>query len=220
MSGFKDFITGKLEEKEHGFYLIFLGIPSALLLIATISMYDGFSFMDVWVSALGNPDLNPRAWWLFSILLVTVGTLLFPHFMSIFNHLHRIVPRLAIVMMMFLVTSQIGMVGVGLFNETMGVIHDIVAIMAFGGMAVVILMAAGMFSIIIYKKGLKDAALIRSFVVVYACVFTFVSIMAREFVIHGFVRQDLDFAEWMAFFAIFTWIFGVYFLIYKVERKN
>jgi len=117
-------------------------------------------------------------------------------------------------MLFFMLIGSMGMVGVGIFNETLGAIHYVFAGFAFGGYGIATFLCFFILSRkqILQKK--KDILSWFGIIVLYGIIFLFIILMCREFAIFGTDNPvELYLAEWYAFFAILSWIFGVFFIL-------
>jgi hypothetical protein len=138
--------------------------------------------------------------------------LIVPHYLFIYRNIYPVTKGLTNGMLVFVLVSAVGMVGVGIVNETTWIPHAILAGFIFGGVG----LAMGLSLPIFIRKIQLGHAWPRPWTVValMAVIFTFLGLMAGEFIsFDQGVVSNLNLAEWYAIFAIFTWIFGVYFLM-------
>lgn len=216
------FLTGRARKRDHGIFLIVVGIVVAAILILCGSLYfQPFTFRTACPSNLGNPNLNPRGWVLFSILMIAYGALLVPHALYLHRKIFPVTKGLTNSMLVFTLLGCAGMTGVGIFNETFGAIHYVFAGFAFGGFGI----ATFLFMIILTRKKIlekrKGFKAWAGIIILYGIILSFVALMFREFAIFGFdAPWELYLAEWYAFFAILTWVFGAIFLLPTKDDSN
>ncbi len=212
-AGITQLLAGKATRRVHGMYLLALGILAVIFLGACGAVYSTpFTFRDACVSNLGNPALNPAGWWAFSVLFIIAGPVLVPHYLHVYRQIYPATKGLANGMLFFLVISSAGMTGVGIVNELTWTPHAFFAVLVFGGIGLAMGLSLPIF---IRKIQLGHSWPTRGKLVAFlAVIFAFIGLMVAEFIMHD---QDavpnLNLAEWYAFFGIFTWIFGVHFLI-------
>ena len=210
---------GNVSHQKMAWYVVYvIAIYGTFLVLSGLLYSVQFTFVTVCVSNLGNPTLNPRGWWLFTVAMVFGAVALIPYFNYIIREMdvkhHRILYPWALLFYL----GSIGMAGVGLFNETMGPIHYVFAIFAFGGLILDML-----FSIIIMIYRIVKHypwPNLKSFIITYSSVLFIGGLAIREILIFGVDNpSELFLAEWYAFFFVLAWMFAL--LILKSDAgKN
>jgi hypothetical membrane protein len=204
-----------LSRKHYALYFIWvLSIAFGLLLISANLYSSPFSWRTVAISNLGNPNLNPRGWWIFTLDFVFAGIALLPIFKylsSIFQTRSFNTPRIGSFWQMLMLFSSIGLIGVGIFNETLGPIHYIFAIFGFGGMGLNIVYTFALLGYDIFHQ--RKWFRVTPWVILYFFTFLGISVILREFAIYGISNPaDLNFSEWWGLVILIGWFIGAYFL--------
>jgi len=210
---FRQLLAGQASRRVHGMYLIILAFLCLVFLVTSgLFYYMPFTFRIACPSNLGNPVLNPGGWWVFSVLFIVAGPALVPHYVYLYRKIYPVAKALTRGIFLFLLLSAAGMTGVGIVNETTWPPHAFLAGLAFGGTGLAMSFSLPIF---IRKIQLGHAwPRPRALVVFVAIIFAFIGLMAWEFVLYGQgMVPNLFLAEWYAFFGVFTWIFGVFFLL-------
>jgi hypothetical protein len=222
---FKKFwFVGRIVSKQGHLLYFILVLGSAFILLAISGgLYNlPFSLRTVAISNLGNPTLNPRGWWVFTISFVFTGLALLPHIKYLYSRFQSKpieIPILKYIWLIFMLFSCIGMVGVGILNETLGAIHYVVAIFGFGGMGLNMLytIALLVYSTIRHRNWFP----VKRWMIFYGGIFMAMGVLIREFSIYGIANPaDLNFSEWWALFLLVGWFIGIYFLLEKDARSD
>ena len=208
----KAYFTGSLEKRQHG---VIFGIGVSFLLsalfLSTITYKIPFNFRDVCISNIGNPNHNPQSYLIFTFVCIFAGILLSGHQMYIYKNLKHISKIPAKIGLFLSLLGDVGLILVGIVNETYFPEHFILAGFAFGGMGLAIFVSVFMLMWDIYKRRDKDLIPIFSTSMIFLAVCS--SIILREFSIYGVnVASDLFFTEWIAFFLVMGWQIILYLL--------
>jgi hypothetical membrane protein len=200
-------------QKKNGlfFYYLIILIIATILIIITANLFERpFTFHDVCISNLGNPtsNYNPKAFWLFSITCIFGSIALIPIYKQIYIILLPEQPQVSRIWLFLLIIATIGLSGVGIFNEHMGPIHYVFAILAFGGYGLAILLFGGM---MIHRTMIKAPwSSVRSWVILYLILILLMVFMISEVIRLGIDNPaDLNFVEWVAFFTVAIWFGGL-----------
>ncbi len=211
------------KEKPLQFYkkyiMVFYGLLLSLF-IGTIILYgNGFSFTEVCISNLGNPGYNPKGWKLFTTMFISSGLYLIPFHIYLFKRLRNYFPIWDRVWIFLLFLGDLGIILVGIFNETLGLIHIIAALLAFGGLGVALFLSIIFFSINVYKNRAWPSKI--PFLILMSVLGGILLFLIHELINHGFdIPKDLNPAEWAVFSLILIWQIGILFLIEKKEEIN
>jgi uncharacterized protein DUF998 len=207
-----------MNQKQMNLYILGVTLIFGLLLVVGGSLYyKSFNFRDVCISNLGNPGHNPDGWWLFTIAMIFSAIGLIPVYQAIFKKLEMGKNIFGKIWMSLLYLASFGMVGVGIFNETMGIIHYYFAGFTFGGFGIAALSSVGIYSYRI--KINKTWPSLKGFCILFSIMLILIIIILSEVITYGIdVPSDLNFTEWIAFFLIFTWLYGTHIL--SLSNRN
>jgi hypothetical protein len=189
-----------------------LGIFGLLLIICATFYNTPFNFRDVCISNLGNPTLNGRAWWLFSVDFIFGSFIMWVHSSYIYHHLPNSPKYFNKIWLFLMRVTCFGMVAISIVNETNFTYHYFLAFFAFGGIGL-----ATFFSILhliirfIQTRSWKLGSLFNLFILLFiVCLI----IIVKEVLTYGIViPSDLNFTEWIAFFGLLIWIVGLFFIL-------
>ncbi len=206
----RSFITGQSDRKAYGVLLLIIVISTIGLFFTIAALYSiPITFRTHAISNLGNPkpNYNPRGWWLFTLLFVAMAIFILPYVVYIAHGIPF--PRLWLGLMGL---SCAGLALVGIFNESLGAIHYVGAVMAFSGAGIGAIVYLPIFIRVIVRKSGNIHPI--PFSLLYCYVLVFLAIIIREVVTYGISKpSDLNFTEWMALFLLLGWIFGLYFVV-------
>jgi len=205
-------ISGKLDKKHHGIYLLFLLIFFlGLLGISQLLFPGGYDWTHRFISEEGNPDKNPLGWVFFTISICGTSLLFIPNSLYIYRLLK---PRMLIfsrINLGFLLLGSIGLFIVGSVNENIRYIHDFGAILAFGSYG------AGAFCSFIIC--LRKNILRESWPPMAGFLFLFgIIINLGIYIAYNYAHiTSFNFAEgakyqWSSFWLILTYFCGMYLL--------
>lgn len=206
--------------RRHIIYLAALLFLSIFFIGICILLYDGpFTFRDVCISNLGNPLYNPRGWWVFSLGMCLLAVLIIPHVVYLYKRVDFGVELLRKAWFLLVMVGVFGMFMVGIVNETNYGLHIAFAAFAFGGYGLAMILSILVMIIrVIRGKKWPDA---RSFSVLLVLLLGFLMVIVSEILKYGINNPaDLNFTEWMAFFLILTWIYGLTFVGEESTSKD
>ncbi|MBD3350819.1 MAG: DUF998 domain-containing protein [Candidatus Lokiarchaeota archaeon] len=195
--------------KQQLLYNLFLLILCCFFIIICASLYDGeFNLRDVCISNLGNPELNSRGWWIFSICMCLMAILIIPHILYLYRNINFYSRILEQIWLFLLIMGSIGMFFVGIVNEINYPTHLAFAAIAFGGYGLALILAL-VIMLVRVIKGEKWPNLV-SYIIMAIFMSVLLGIIIREIVVYGIRNpSDLNFTEWIAFFLIIGWIFSM-----------
>jgi hypothetical protein len=177
----------------------FLGSLIILMAVA------GGTFWSTAISNLGNPTIVPNSWWILTIVFEVFAISLIP----IMRALPRVIPTtnkwLLFILQGLVGISVIGLISLGFFNETLGNVHIILAVLAFGGMGLALFTSL---PILIYVSAIHSPRIHSNrFLILLIVLFSFLCIILNEIRIYGIdTPSDLNFTEWMGTFTLFTYM--------------
>jgi hypothetical protein len=212
-------IKGNGSRFGHTIYILFLSILFFIGIFLSASTYQGgiyqaqeyilpFTLSNTCISNLGNPNLNPRGWFIFSITLIIVSILLIPHVLYLNHHYHSDAPKFTTAIVVFISFSIIGLIGVAIFDENNFTYHYIFATFAFGGMGLGLFLSFFYFAYRLYQK--QQWPKPTSFIIFFGIILTVCIFLISQLLQFGFADpRDLNFAEWITFFMLLFWLIGI-----------
>ncbi|MCP4761480.1 MAG: DUF998 domain-containing protein [archaeon] len=215
----KSLLIGKADKKTHS-YVIFIMLIILIVCwsIAQLLYEDNlgkYNILRNYISNQGNPDYT-SGWLLFTLSVCVISILLFSHFIYIYRRFELNLPKfmkLILSLSIFLgFNGNIGFFLVGLFNENIPLIHDPAATYAFisYGLGVIILIPILMWKI--YKKHPwpkpKEVIILYGIIIILVVILTLVS------------SFSITLTQWLGFFAVLVWIYGIFLIIPSEEKKN
>ncbi len=224
-------IRGRADKKTDGIYVVCTFLYYAIFLMISILLFEGgswgegsygaFSFEDTAISNLGNPNLNPHAWWIFSIGMIGTGILLIPQLRYLCIHIHADAPKSAKIMVFCLALTPIGMIGAGIINEQfLFVVHYIFGALVYAGLGLAAIYAFFFFILRMIRK--KSWPTLRAFVILYGMVLAACGFLFYQLAHLGQPGYpEIDLSEWVMLVALIGWFVGVYLIlpVNYVEKK-
>jgi hypothetical protein len=206
---FKNVLSGQLDKKNHGFFLLGLIIYTIVCHIWAIAVFpEPFSFGETWISTLGHPLRNPIGFIEYNIWFVSCGLLLIPHFLYLYRRMGKGLKWLQKIIAVIWIVGTVSFGSIGIVNDMIQPLHDNIAAIAFGGLSGAFILQL---LLIIYQrvKGFHlqyfwiAVTILGSIILFWVLLFTIGVSRAENY---G------DFApwEWGGFFVLFGAIFGMY----------
>jgi len=196
--------NGDLSKRALLIYVVFISVffLGGLLILMSI---QNWSLRNASISFLGDPNLVPDIWWIFSLLMIMLAIF----FVPIIRLIPRIIPFphkfFQIGTQIVMSISAVGLIGVGIINQTVYELHIFVAVFAFGGMGLALLLSLPLSIYSIIKKTQRIDP--RKFIILLIIIGIFFGIMINELLVYGIDNpQDLNFLEWTATFMLFVYM--------------
>ncbi len=216
-------VNGRADKKIQAIYVLCTFLYYAIFLIFCIFLYKGeslgenryggFTFQHTAISNLGNPDLNPQAWWVFSIGMIGTGILLLPQLRYIYVHIRTDAPKSAKMMVLLLILTPLGMIGAGIINEHfLFVVHYIFGALVYAGLGLAAIYAFFFFILRMVRK--KPWPTLWQFVLLYSFVLAACGFLFSQLALLGQPGfDDIDFLEWVMLVTLIGWFIGVHLIL-------
>jgi uncharacterized membrane protein YiaA len=209
MLSLKTLLKGEAQPSGQAIYFAIVGGNFVAWLIVSLLLYMSlapYSMLTNAISNLGNPTLNPRGWLFFSVAMVSTGVLAIPHVLWIDKTIGKLSRPHARVQATFMAIAAIGMVGVGLFNETILYPHYFFAALAFGGLGADMFLTTVTMAIQIVLK--MQWPRLADYVVFMAILYSVGAWMIYKIATNHGGERGLDIVEWVLFLCLFGWLVG------------
>lgn len=134
---FINFLTGKSSKRFYiSFYLPLIIFIFAAFLFLSAIFYPNYYFVDMDISNLGVPNLNPNGWFFWSIAMIFMGLTVIPFIPYLYRRLEGINRHFTRIGISFISIAVIGMIGLGTFPQyrIFLFLHQINAGFAFAGL--------------------------------------------------------------------------------------
>ncbi len=222
-SQLKGLFQGRADKKTHGIYVLCTFLFFLLFLVICMFLfeggvwgenhYGGFSFQHTAISNLGNPLLNPRGWWIYTITMVGMGLLLIPQLRYLYHHIRVDAPKSAKVLMLCLALTPMGMIGSGIINEELlFVLHYIFGASVYAGLGLAAIYAFFFFIVRLIRR--KSWPALWQFVIIYGLVLAACGFLFSQLALLGQPGFDeIDLSEWVMLFVLLGWFVGVYLIL-------
>jgi hypothetical protein len=185
------------------FVIIVLTFFVGMLLIL-LAVIDGSFRMNA-ISNLGDPTILPNWWWILTVLYGIMAILLVPYIRVMYRVLYSPVKCFKILWALLMSMSIFGLTATGIFNETMGLVHIISAVFAFGGLGFGFLLSLVflLFNVITHHESIVASRVLILFLVMGICI----AVGLNEIITYGVSDpMKLNFLEWIALFTLVIWL--------------
>ena len=203
-----------LNQKTHSIVFVIVIVLFSLLFSISALLYPNiFTLTTNWISDLGNPLKNVKGYMVFNIAVVITGAALQIHFYYLIYHIPFTKPWARITIAFLLHSGGLGFALIGIFHDLIQPIHDILAGIAFGSMALGYFLLQFALLRLRYLKQMNFN--ITVFALVYIQFYTILIAFIIIPVIRGLSFYDFIIWEWMTFFSLFMLIIGNFYLIHN-----
>ena len=218
MTSLKTLWNGEAKPSSQLIYIIIVAGNFFAWLLVSMLLYislNSYSMQANAMSDLGNPFMNPRGWLFYNIGAISTGILAIPQVRWINRTIGMLSKPVARVQSMFIAIAAIGLIGVGIFNETVVYPHVISAALAFGGLAVDMFLTTVTMAIQIVLK--KPWPRLGDYVVFMAILYSIGAWMIYKIATNQGGTSGLNIVEWVLFLGLFAWIIGYVVVIVRTR---
>jgi hypothetical membrane protein len=216
-SRWKAILQGRADKKIQGIYIVGTLVYYAILLITSIFLFEGgvwreqhygpFTFLYTAISNLGNPLLNPRGWWVFSMGMIGTGILLIPQLRYLYYHIRTDTVKSAKLVVFFLSLTAMGLIGAGIINEQLAFpVHYFFGACVYGGLGLAAIY--GFFFFIVRMVRRQKWPKPWQFALAYSVLLTACGFLFSVlFSLSQPGPHPLELVEWLMLVVLLGWLF-------------